>query len=140
MLKVTCAIIVKLGKILVVQNGSDSDHPFQWEFPGGKIKGNETAEECIKREIREELEIEINILKTMCAVQWDYGFKKIELIPFLCKIDGGDIFLTEHDQFIWSDWKYVLKMNLSEADQEIIKLKANQQILEEYFRENMHNT
>ena len=140
MLKVTCAIIVKSGKILIVQNGTDSDHPFQWEFPGGKVKGNETPEECIKREIREELEIEIDILMTMQAVNWDYGFKQIELIPFLCNINEGEINLTEHTRYLWNNWESLLKMDLCGADLEMIRLKANQQMLKKYFRENMHNT
>ena len=140
MIRVTCAIIVKDGKVLVVQNGSDSDHPFQWEFPGGKIKIGETADECIKREIREELEIGIRIVKKMCAIKWDYGFKKIELIPFLCRIYSGEIKLTEHIRYLWKDFESLGEIDLSEADRELIKLNENREILEEYLRENMHNS
>ena len=140
MVKVTCAIIAKRGKILVVQNSSDSDHPFQWEFQGGKLNVNETPEECIKREIMEELEIDIDIIMRLNAVEWDYGFKKIELIPFLCIISDGDIKLIEHNQFLWIDMESVMKIDLSEADHALLKLTKNQQILEEYFRKNMYNS
>ena len=80
MLKVTCAIIVKRGKILVVQNGSDSDHPLKWEFPGGKINKNETVEECISREIREELEIEIKVENKCTRFNGIMGSKKLNLL------------------------------------------------------------
>ncbi|HZY24320.1 MAG TPA: NUDIX domain-containing protein, partial [Bacteroidales bacterium] len=60
MLNVTCAVIRNEdNKILVVQRGEDSDHPFKWEFPGGKLDPEETEEECIIREIDEELSMEI---------------------------------------------------------------------------------
>ncbi len=58
MLKVSCAIIINKNKILVTQHGEKSEHPFLWEFPGGKINTGETPEECIKREIKEELSVE----------------------------------------------------------------------------------
>ena len=95
MLKVTCALIIRDNKLLITQNNFKSDHPFQWEFPGGKIKTGETLENCIKREIMEELEIEIEILSTMKAVIYDYGFKKIKLYPFLCSIKNGKIKLSK---------------------------------------------
>lgn len=140
MLKVTCAIIVKSGKILAVQNGYNSDHPYLWEFPGGKIEATETAEECIIREIKEELGIEIKIVKQMKAVQWDYGFKKIELIPFLCTIKSGEIKLIEHDKFQWENLNSLLKLDISEADYELIRIPENLKTLEEYFGENMDNS
>ncbi len=140
MLKVTCAIIVKQGKILAVQNGYGSDHPYQWEFPGGKKDNDETNEECIMREIEEELDIEIDVVKRLQSVKWDYGFKKIELIPFLCTIKSGEIKLKEHNQLRWVDFKTLRKLNLSEADLELIKSPQNRQILEEYLRENMYDS
>ena len=61
MLKVTCALINRGKDILLAQLGSGSSHPFQWEFPGGKINPGETAVECVIREIQEELNIEIKV-------------------------------------------------------------------------------
>ncbi len=140
MLKVTCAIIVNQGKILATQRGANSDHPFQWEFPGGKLGTGETYEECIIREIDEELGIKINVLKRMCSVKWDYGFKKIELIPFLCLIESGEIKLTEHQQFLWKDLESLYELDFSAADNELINLPENQSILKEYFRKNMNDS
>ena len=60
-LKVTCAIITIDGKILAVQRSRIMSLPMKWEFPGGKIEPAETEMECIQREIREELNIEIEV-------------------------------------------------------------------------------
>ncbi|OFY73479.1 MAG: DNA mismatch repair protein MutT, partial [Bacteroidetes bacterium RBG_19FT_COMBO_42_7] len=85
MIDVTCAIIRnEENEILVVQRGEKSHHPFKWEFPGGKLKDNETEEECILREIKEELSIDIVICKRMAEAEYDYGNKQIKLIPFIC--------------------------------------------------------
>lgn len=140
MLKVTCAIIIHKNKILITQRGTDSDHPLQWEFPGGKIKQGENAVECIKREIHEELEIEIEILKIMIPVIYNYGFKKIELIPFLCLKKPGTIKLNDHVDFNWIEWNNLGKVNFSEADRKLIQQIANRQILQKYIGEKVDDT
>ena len=70
-----------------------------WEFPGGKIGKSETATDCIKREIMEELEIEVEIQNKLISIKFDYLFKQIELIPFLCSIKSGEIKLNEHEDY-----------------------------------------
>ena len=60
MIEVSCAIIIKDSKILAVQRGPESSHPWKWEFPGGKIHPGETAAECVIREIEEELQLRIH--------------------------------------------------------------------------------
>ncbi|HKI88547.1 MAG TPA: NUDIX domain-containing protein [Draconibacterium sp.] len=133
MLKVTCACIVKEGRILVTQRGADTYHPFLWEFPGGKIKPDETPEACIKREIREELELEIKILKPMVSVQHNYQTKQIELIPFLCSTNSEKLKLNEHVDFKWVEWNELFELPFSEADEKLIQQVANREILKEYF-------
>ena len=140
MLKVTCAIIVQKNKILITQRALDSDHPLQWEFPGGKIKHGERAEDCIKREIHEELEIEIEILKTMISVIYNYGFKKIELIPFLCSKKTGAVKLNDRIDFNWDEWNNLEKLNFAEADLKLIQQMANRQMLHKYVGEKINNT
>ena len=134
MLKVTCAIIISNNRILVTQNNAASDHPFLWEFPGGKIKSGEYAADCIVREILEELEIEIKILKGLTSIIFDYGFKKIELIPFLCSIKKGKIELNEHNDFNWLKFEELETVDFSGADLKLIQLKENCDILKEYVR------
>lgn len=117
MINVTCAIIRnEENEILVVQRGEKTDHPFKWEFPGGKIKGNETEEECILREIREELSLDIVICKRLAVTDYDYGFRKIRLIPFVCDTLDELPFLSEHISYKWLDPVDLKKIDLLEAD------------------------
>jgi 8-oxo-dGTP diphosphatase len=133
MLKVTCALIIEDNRILITQNNINSDHPLQWEFPGGKVKKNEVFEDCIKREIKEELDIEIQILKTLEPAVFDYGIKKIELIPFLCSIKKGNIRLKVHKDLEWISFKKLGFVNLSGADRALIEIEENRKILKEYI-------
>ena len=117
MIDVTCAIIRNEdNQVLVVQRGELTDHPMKWEFPGGKQVPGETEEECIIREIREELSIEIVICDRLPQVEHDYGNKKIRLIPFVCDTLDDMPFLTEHVAFKWIDVKELMTPDYSEAD------------------------
>ena len=96
MLNVTCAIIRnEESEVLVVQRGERTDHPFKWEFPGGKLNESETDEECIIREIKEELSMDIVICKRIAGTEYDYGYKQIKLIPFVCDTLDDLPFLSE---------------------------------------------
>jgi len=120
MIQVCCAIIINDCRILAVQHGADSSHPFLWEFPGGKIKPDESAEQCIIREIEEELAVKITVLTRFDSIEFNYGVKQICLIPFACVIENGELILTQHIAKQWfhiDDWQNI---NWLEADREWI--------------------
>jgi 8-oxo-dGTP diphosphatase len=117
MIAVTCAIIRnEEDEILVVQRGGATDHPFKWEFPGGKLAPGETEEECIIREVKEELSMEIVICRKMPYVEHDYGHKQIKLIPFICDSLDEIPFLSEHVAYKWVNGNDLLLFDFSEAD------------------------
>jgi 8-oxo-dGTP diphosphatase len=117
MIKVTCAVIRnEENEILVVQRGEATDHPFKWEFPGGKVAPGENEEECIIREIEEELSMEIVICARLTAVNHDYGHKNISLIPFICDTLDDMPFLAEHIAYKWVKEKDLMTIDFSEAD------------------------
>jgi 8-oxo-dGTP diphosphatase len=117
MIRVTCAIIRNdENEVLVVQRGEKTDHPFKWEFPGGKVQNGESEEECIIREIMEELSIEIVICCRMAEVEYDYGHKKIVLIPFICDTLDELPLLSEHISFKWLAPGDLMTVDYSEAD------------------------
>jgi 8-oxo-dGTP diphosphatase len=117
MIEVTCAIIRNEDdEILVVQRGEDTDHPLKWEFPGGKVKLGESYEECILREISEELSIEIVICSSMEPVEYDYGIKEIKLLPFVCDTLDELPVLSEHVAFKWIQPGELKETDFSEAD------------------------
>ena len=133
MLKVTCALIIQGKELLITQNSSKSDQPFQWEFPGGKIKIDEASEDCIKREIDEELGVEIEIFSTMKPITFDYGFKTIKLFPFICSIKNGKIKLTEHHDCKWIKLNELKSIDFSGADKKLIEQEQHRAILKEYI-------
>ena len=116
MIDVTCAIILKGYKILATQRSEIMSLPLKWEFPGGKIELYETAESCIHREIKEELNLNISILKKLASKSFDYGKFKINLIPFVAKYESGDILLAEHISFKWMAPEELKTLDWTSAD------------------------
>lgn len=117
MINVTCAIIRNEDdEVLIVQRGEATDHPFKWEFPGGKVYEGESEEDCIIREIKEELSIDIVICGRLNPVEHDYGHKQIRLIPFICDTLDDLPFLSEHIAFEWVEVNKLKSIDFSEAD------------------------
>lgn len=135
MIEVSCALLFKENHVLIAQNGAGSDHAFQWEFPGGKINPKESARTSIVREIEEELDLEIRIIEELIAVDWDYGFKKIRLIPFVCFIEKGELQVREHLAVSWVSFQELLAADLSAADKGLLEIPENRQTLKKYFGE-----
>ncbi len=136
MIPVTCAIIRNEdNEVLVVQKGEKTDHPYKWEFPGGKPGKGETEDECIIREIREELSMDIIICSRLEPVEYDYGHKKIRLIPFICDTLEELPVLTEHIDFKWVPDEKLEAVELCEADikvaSEYMKLAGNKVFVKE---------
>lgn len=119
---VTCAIILNpKNQILVTQRSSTMHLPLKWEFPGGKIEVNETPEACLVREIKEELNIDIEIIEGLNANDHQYPDKFIRLMPFICRQTGGEIILKEHADYKWLDRKDLLDLDWAEADVEVVR-------------------
>jgi len=117
MIIVTCAIIRnEENEVLIVQRGEATDHPLKWEFPGGKLAKGESEEECIIREISEELSMDIVICGRLPVVEHDYGQKQIKLIPFICDTLDELPFLSEHLAYRWIVPEELSSIDFSEAD------------------------
>jgi 8-oxo-dGTP diphosphatase len=125
MIRVTCAIIEIRNKVLVVQRSDKMKMPLKWEFPGGKIEINESEEDCIKREIKEELNIEIGTVCRLAPSVFHYPAISIQLIPFISKYLNGVIKLREHSQYLWLEKKDLLDLDWAEADLPIVKEYIN---------------
>ncbi len=121
MINVTCAIIFFDKKILVTQRSEKMKLPLKWEFPGGKLEENESEIDCIKREIKEEINIEIEVLKSLSNSIYDYGVFKINLIPFISNYVSGEIILSEHKDYKLLDKSELLNLDWAEADLPIVE-------------------
>jgi 8-oxo-dGTP diphosphatase len=118
--QVTCAIIQFNNKILVVQRSENMKLPLKWEFPGGKIEDGETAEDCIEREIKEELDITIDLTSRLSSSFFDYPNFSIELIPFTAIYKGGNIKLAEHKHYLILEKDELTSLDWAKADIPII--------------------
>lgn len=121
MLHVTCAIIRRNNTILICQRSASMKLPLKWEFPGGKIEPGESKEDCLMREIKEELGIDIMVGPALNMVEYHYPKFAICLYPFECTLIGGDLNLTEHAQAIWVDNSELLNYDWAAADLPIVK-------------------
>ncbi|MCJ7820900.1 MAG: (deoxy)nucleoside triphosphate pyrophosphohydrolase [Bacteroidales bacterium] len=117
MIDVTCAVIRNdEGLVLAVRRGPSMDNAGKWEFPGGKTLPGEDHEECIIREIKEELGITVIITASLDSVEYDYGDRIIRLIPFICDTLATRPHLTEHDEYRWMKPEDLVKLDLTAAD------------------------
>lgn len=117
MIEVSCAIIRNDdNRVLVVQRGEDSDHPLKWEFPGGKVNPGENYEDCIVREVEEELSLDIVICNSLNSVEHKYANKEVRLIPFICDTLMDLPVLNEHVDYRWVSADELKNIDFSEAD------------------------
>ncbi|MSN27173.1 MAG: NUDIX domain-containing protein [Geobacter sp.] len=120
-LHVACAIIERDGLVLAAQRSATMSLPLKWEFPGGKINHGETPKECLRRELIEEMGIQVNVDKSLSANTHDYPTFSITLHPFVCAIESGDIVLHEHAAVAWLPPDKLHTLNWAEADLPVIQ-------------------
>ena len=88
--EVSAALIFRRGKLLIAQRHANAHLGGLWEFPGGKREANETSEECLAREIHEELGIEICVGSLFEEITHEYEKKTVHLKFFICKLLNGE--------------------------------------------------
>ena len=103
MIKVTAAIIIESGKVFIAKRKPTARMPGVWEFPGGKIEDGETPEQCLRRELREEFEIEVRVGGYVGSNIYAYDFGTIELMAFRAAISDGLIKLNDHAEVAWAE-------------------------------------
>ena len=121
MIDVTCAIILnENGLVLATQRSAHMKMPMKWEFPGGKVEPGESFEDCLLREIKEELGVQVNISAQIPWREHHYSDISIRLIPFICEITSGKILLREHLCYDWFSADDLQKLDWAEADVPIL--------------------
>lgn len=99
-IRVVAAIIIDNGKVFATQRGY-GEFKDGWEFPGGKIESNETPEDAIVREIKEELDTEVEVIELFDTVEYDYPKFHLSMDCFICKMISGNLTLKEHEAATW---------------------------------------
>lgn len=120
---VVAAIIRSNHKIFATQRGY-GEFKDGWEFPGGKIEQGESPEQALVREIREELDTEIEVRELFDTVEYDYPQFHLSMQCFLCTIKTGELVLKEHEAARWLDREELDSVDWLPADKDLIeKLK-----------------
>lgn len=118
---VACAIIQKDGLTLAAQRSASMSLPLKWEFPGGKIEPGESPEECLQRELLEEMGVGIDIGLALPAHTHHYSSFSVTLYPFVCAITSGEITLHEHAAIAWLPPGEMQALDWAEADFPVIE-------------------
>ena len=119
--QVTAGLIWSNGKILITQRPFNDNFGGLWEFPGGKQKPGETLEQCLVREIFEELNIQIQIDKKFLSITYKYDHFQITLHVFICTLENGIPECREVQDWKWIDLPEIDHYDFTEADQKVIQ-------------------
>ena len=125
-ISVSAAVILRTNpqtlkhEILATQRGY-GDFKGGWEFPGGKLEPAETPEECIVREIQEELATEVKAEKTLAVVEYDYPSFHLTMHCILCSVVSGNLELLEHEDAKWLTRETLYSVDWLAADKLILK-------------------
>lgn len=123
-LNVVAAIIIQNEKVFATQRGYGTFKD-GWEFPGGKIEKGETPQEALKREIREELNVNIEVESLFDKVEYDYPDFHLSMQCFISSIESGELILKEHENAKWLEKGRLYSVDWLPADRGLIeKLEA----------------
>lgn len=126
-IEVVAAVIISENKILCVQrNQNKYDYiSFKYEFPGGKIEGEESREQALKREIMEELNMDIEISNSFLTVYHQYPDFHLTMHSYICSCKDTTLVLREHIAFKWLTFDKLQSLNWAAADLPIVEKIIN---------------
>lgn len=110
------------GRILLCRRRREKARGGLWEFPGGKTEGNETPREALRRELKEELDIEAAVYSELARGIYAYGDVTIELILMEARKTGGTLNPVDHDRLAWVLPEHLAEYDLAPADKMLLPL------------------
>ena len=120
-IEVVAAIIRQEDKIFATQRGYGEFKDW-WEFPGGKMEPGETPIQALRREIREELDTEINVDKFLTTIEWDYPKFHLTMHCYMCSLLSDSMHLNEHEAAKWLSREDIYSVNWLPADVNLLPL------------------
>ena len=124
-IKVVCGIIYKEGKVFICRRRPEKHLGGYWEFPGGKMEPNEDEKDSLSRELKEELDMEVQIMDYFATSNYSYESITIELIAYICDLVHYASKLTDHDKFEWVNPNELMDWKLAPADIPLAKQLKN---------------
>lgn len=125
MLHVAAAILYKGEQLLICRRGPGGSCGNLWEFPGGKLEPGETPEQCVVRECREELGIEIELVGLYASTTYRYPDREIAFSFFKGAIRQGDPCMRVHTALCWCAPQELLQYEFCPADRELVRALAH---------------
>ena len=122
---IAAAIIENNGKILIAQRAKNDSLLGKWEFPGGKVEADETLQECLKRELHEELGINAEVGEYFCTSSFQYKETFFDMCVFKVPSFKGDIILNEHSAIAWVTIDELSNYEMPEPDLPVVELLQN---------------
>jgi A/G-specific adenine glycosylase len=119
-LDVAVAIVFHDSKVLVARRKAGGVLGGYWEFPGGKCEPNETLEDCVRRELTEELAITVHPVVSFAPIQYQYPDRLVTLHPFLCTHDSGEPRLLGCDEIRWVEPQQLRSLKFPPANDKLI--------------------
>lgn len=96
-----------------------------WEFPGGKCENQESLEECLHRELAEELDMNVKLLSQATEVETFSGDCAFKIHFFWARLMEGPKKMTDHDRLLWTSWNQLKELPLSGADRKAISILSS---------------
>ena len=128
MTQVTAAVMVNDGMLLIAKRKPTGRLPNLWELPGGKVEPNETPEECLQREIKEEFDIDVSVGEYLGSNTHTYDFGTIELMAYRTVWEEGDLILKDHEEIRWVFAHELDQFDFAPADTAFVEKLKNQAI------------
>lgn len=123
-IEVVAAIIYKQDQVLITQRAKGKFKGL-WEFPGGKIETGETHQEALVREIKEELQVNIEVKNKFTEVEYQYEDFYLKMYLYWARIVSGEINLVEHMDMQWVNFKALKNVNWLPADIKVGEMISN---------------
>lgn len=120
-LQVAIGIIVRSGHILVTRRPEGGTFAGRWEFPGGKLLPDESATECLHRELAEELGVEVTIVGRLAPLSHDYGHLQVTLHPFVATLDRGQPAARASKELRWVSVQECVELDFPEANASLLR-------------------
>ncbi|MBO8136760.1 MAG: (deoxy)nucleoside triphosphate pyrophosphohydrolase [Desulfotomaculum sp.] len=128
MKKVTAALLIKDNRILIAKRRANDKLANKWEFPGGKIEDAETPEECLKREMKEEFQIEVTVGEYFGESVYSYDHGSIQLLAYWTYWKSGELIPTVHDDFKWVTIDELANFDFAPADIPLVNKLRSERI------------
>ena len=118
---VALGIVRKDGRILVSRRRKDIFLGGFWEFPGGKREPGESYAACVARELKEEVDLDVRVVRELTPVRHDYGSRRVILQPYLCEVASGEARPVEVSEVKWVSPSELETLGMPEANAPIIR-------------------